>query len=227
MLITIVAATPFEIDPLIIYLKEHFMEKDGLLFEKNDVLVHVLITGVGIPLTALNLGSYFGKVEPGLAINAGIAGALNLNLKIGDVVNVVSERFGDLGIEESDGRFTDVHELGLINADETPFEKGVLNNPKAVDQQFLPPANGLTVNKVHGNTSSINSVKSKYNADVESMEGAAFFLACLMSKVDFIEIRSISNFVESRNKENWNIPLAIDNLNQTLIEMLKAYSQKK
>lgn len=226
MLITIVSATPFEIDPLITYLKGHFNEKEGLLFEKDELLVHVLITGVGIPLTALNLGSYFGKNEPALAINAGIAGALNLNLKVGDVVNVVSERFGDLGVEEADGSFTSVHEMGLINPNEVPFQNGVLNNPKAVEQQFLPPTNGLTVNKVHGADSSINSIKSKYNADIESMEGAAFFLACLMTKVDFMEIRAISNFVEPRNKENWDIPLAIENLNDVLIEMVKAYSQK-
>jgi futalosine hydrolase len=223
MFITIIAATPFEIDPLLFYLKEHFKEKGKYLFEKDELIVHLLITGVGIPLTAFSLGYYFNKQKPDLAINAGIAGALNLNLKIGDVVNVVSERFGDLGVEQADGTFTDVHEMGLINSDEAPFQNGILSNPKAIEYQFLPSANGLTVNKVHGSDSSIKTVKLKYKADVESMEGAAFFLSCLMVKVDFLEIRAISNFVEPRNKENWNIPLAIENLNQILIEMIKAY----
>ncbi len=223
MILTIVAATPFEIDPFLHYLKEHFKEKEAFLFERNELTVQVLVTGVGIPFTALSLGHYFSKQKPVLAINAGIAGAFNLNLKIGEVVNVVSERFGDLGVEEADGTFTNVHELGLINANEAPFQNGALNNPKAIEHQFLPPANGLTVNKIHGNSSSIKAVRLKYNADLESMEGAAFFLACLMSKIDFIEIRAISNYVEPRNKENWNIPLAIENLNEVLIEMVKAY----
>ena len=39
-----------------------------------------------------------------MIINAGIAGAFNRSLKIGDVVQVVSEQFGDLGVEEKDGR---------------------------------------------------------------------------------------------------------------------------
>ncbi len=224
MFITIVSATPFEIDPLFLYLKEHFTEKGQFLFEKDELTVQVLITGVGTPFTAFTLGYYLSKHQPDLAINAGIAGAFNLNFKIGDVVNIVSERFGDLGVEMADGTFTDVHELGLINPNEAPFQKGVLNNPKAIEQQFLPPANGLTVNKVHGCSSSIKSIKSKYKADVESMEGAAFFMACLMTKVDFLEIRAISNYVEPRNKENWNITLAIENLNKVLIEMIKAYS---
>lgn len=223
MFLTIVAATPFEIAPLLLYLKKHFKEKDSSVFEKNGHVFQILITGVGIPLTALNLGQYFFKNKPNLTINAGIAGAFNLNLKIGDVVNVVTERFGDLGVELADGTFSDIHELGLINANEAPFQNGMLINPEAAKQQFLPTVNGLTVNKVHGYLSSINAIKLKYNADTESMEGAAFFLACLFANIDFLEIRSISNFVEPRNKENWNIPLAIDNLNQVLIEMIKGY----
>jgi len=31
--------------------------------------------------------------------------------------------------------------------------------------------------------------------------------------IRFIQIRSISNYVEERNRENWNLDLAIRNLN--------------
>ena len=55
------------------------------------------------------------------------------------------------------------------------------------------------------------------------MEGAAFFYACLLAKIPFLEIRSISNYVEARNRETWNLPLAINNLNQILIEILEAF----
>jgi len=58
---------------------------------------------------------------------------------------------------------------------------------------------------------------------VESMEGAAFFYACLMAEVPFLEIRSISNFVEPRNRDAWDLPLAIGNLNQVLAEILGAW----
>ena len=37
------------------------------------------------------------------------------------------------------------------------------------------------------------------------MEGAAFFYVCLKEKVNFFQIRAISNFVEKRNKKNWEI----------------------
>ena len=47
-------------------------------------------------------------------------------------------------------------------------------------------------------------------------------VATAMEQVKFLQIRSISNYVETRNRENWNIPLAIQNLNQVLTEMLQA-----
>jgi futalosine hydrolase len=35
-----------------------------------------------------------------------------------------------------------------------------------------------------------------------------------------MEIRSISNYVERRNKENWDLKLSLKNLNQELLKAL-------
>ena len=59
------------------------------------------------------------------------------------------------------------------------------------------------------------------------MEGAAFFYACLAEGVPFIEIRSVSNYVAERDKSQWNVPLAIQNLDKTLDHLLKDLSQVK
>jgi futalosine hydrolase len=190
------------------------------LFQKEALEVSLLVTGIGMTLTALNLGSLFAKQRFDLAINAGIAGAYPASgLAIGEVVQVTSERFADLGVEEADGRFVDVHELGLVDANASPFTNGELVNP-AMGFDFLPKANGLTVNKVHGFQPSIDAVLKQYPSDVESMEGAAFFLACLMAGQPFLEIRSISNLVEARNRKAWDLPKAIQQLNNVLIEMV-------
>ena len=45
------------------------------------------------------------------------------------------------------------------------------------------------------------------------MEGATVFKVCEEMNIPCIQIRSISNKVEKRNKENWNLDLAISNLN--------------
>ena len=72
---------------------------------------------------------------------------------------------------------------------------------------------GVTVNTVHGIENSIHKMVERLYPDIESMEGAAVFKVCEEMRVSCIQIRSISNKVEKRNKESWNLPLAISNLN--------------
>ncbi len=225
MKILVVSATPFEIAPLRQHLQEHFWPHSETHFQKEELEVKLLVAGVGMTLTAFNLGGLFAKQRFDLVVNAGIAGAFNRSLKIGNVVNVTSERFADLGVEEADGRFTDVHEMRLVDANAGPFTEGELLNPNA-DFDFLPKAKGLTVNKVHGYEPSIDALRSKYEADVESMEGAAFFMACLLAGQPFLQIRSISNYVETRNREAWDLPLAIKNLNEVLVELVTTLGGK-
>jgi futalosine hydrolase len=55
------------------------------------------------------------------------------------------------------------------------------------------------------------------------MEGAAVFYACLLSGTPFMELRSISNAVEPRNRDAWDLPLAIESLNRVLMEMLQSF----
>jgi futalosine hydrolase len=225
MQLLFVAATPFEIAPLIEHLDLCFDHPNDFRYTAQDLEIQVLITGVGSAYTAYCMGQMLSRQQFDLVINAGIAGAINPKLKIGDVVNIISERFADLGVEEADGSFSDMHELGLIAPEQMPFENGILRNPGAADFAFLPACKGLTVNKVHGFQPSIEALKKKYEDEVETMEGAAFFLSCLMAKQPFLEIRAISNYVETRNRERWDLPLAIGNLNAILIEMIGSFVQ--
>ncbi|MBV6440126.1 MAG: futalosine hydrolase [Haliscomenobacteraceae bacterium CHB4] len=227
MQVLLVSATIFEVAPTLNWLEEHFEINEKGVFEKGGLSVFPLVTGVGTTATAFSLGQFLSQNQADLAINAGIAGAFDRNFRLGDVLNIATERFGDLGVEEADGRFTDLFELGLLEKNDPPFINGLLRNPVAEKAAFLPLAHGLTVHKVHGSISSVTAIQAKYpDAQVESMEGAAFFHACLRSQIQFLEIRSISNYVEARNREKWNLPLAINNLNQTLIAMLETFCPK-
>jgi futalosine hydrolase len=53
------------------------------------------------------------------------------------------------------------------------------------------------------------------------MEGAALHYVCLMEKIPFLQIRSISNYIGERNKKNWNMKESIINLNKELIRLLE------
>lgn len=227
MNLLIVAATPFEIAPLAVFLEKNFQKTGAFVFQKENFHVHTLITGVGLPLTAYAMGRYLGTTPVDFAINAGIAGAFDRNLQLGTVVHVVEDSFADLGIEQADGTFQDLFENELIAPTQPPFSQGKLTNPTHQDAQFLPKVKGISVNKVHGNASSIAAFRQKNpTAQVESMEGAAFHYVCLQEQLPFLQIRSISNYVEKRDKSKWQIGLAIENLNQVLIDMLSSFTQK-
>jgi futalosine hydrolase len=220
-MILLVAATPFEILPLTRWLQTHATALADGEFDLSGQRIRVCVTGIGLTATAFRLGCELTRQRPAWVINAGIAGALDPTMSLGQVVHVVTERFGDLGVEEADGYFTDFFEMGLLDRHEPPFVGGTLVNQAALEAHFLPQKNGITVQRVHGYEPSIADFRRKYpDAEVESMEGAAVFYACLVAGVPFFQIRSISNYVEARDRSKWQIDLAIDNLNQVLIELL-------
>ncbi len=224
MNILLVAATPHEIAPTLAFLQQSFTAQPDGSYQNGSLAVRPLISGVGMVATAWHLGVQFAHNPPGLAINAGIAGALDSKLKIGDVLHIITERFGDLGVEEADGRLSDLFDLGFLENDAPPYTNGLLTNPAGTENQFLPTAHGLTVNKVHGSAASIAAIRAKYpDAQVETMEGAAFFYACQLAGVPFLEIRSISNYVEPRNRDAWDLPSAITHLNAVLQKLLETF----
>ncbi len=223
MNILIVSATRFEIAPLLARLKKKFVEFEPDRFQRGDLQVHIAISGVGLPLMGYAMGRLLSKQTYTLAVNAGVAGAFNQKLALGSVVQVVEQQFGDLGAEEADGRFLSIHDMKLIEPNQFPFQNGRLINEAAQAFDFLPRVGSISVNSVHGYPPRIQQVQKQFPVDIESMEGAAFFYACLMDKQPFLEIRAISNYVEARNRANWKIDLAIERLNEVLTEMTESF----
>lgn len=219
--ILLVSATSYEMAALVQRIEAQNPRDEAGFYHLPPVRVRPLVTGVGMVNTAYQLGQMYATYRPHLALNIGIAGALDTQLHPGDVVGVRTERFADLGVEEADGGFTDLFGLHLQEPDQWPYASGLLHCPQVETASFLPMVHGLTVNRVHGTAGSIAALRKRYpDAQVESMEGAAFFFACLMAQVTFLQIRSISNYVEPRNRANWDIPLALERLHDTIWHML-------
>ena len=220
MLLVFVAATKSEIAPFQSYLKDNYAMKNEFQFTKAGLDIHLLITGIGMTMTAYALTKYIIQIHPDYVINLGIAGGFPAsNLKIGAVVQVRKAIFGDLGIETAEGDFKTIFENNLADLNQFPFQKGILHNTHA--PTFLNNVTALSVNKVHGQEAAIKKIITKFNPDIETMESGAIFYTCLSENVPFMEIRSISNFVEKRDKSKWNIPLALNNLTNSTIELLE------
>ncbi|GAA4926405.1 futalosine hydrolase [Mucilaginibacter defluvii] len=172
----------------------------------------LLITGAGMVATAFALGRHLATHQYDLAINLGIAGSFNRNIALGTVCEVTEDTLVELGAED-DGAFITIDDLGF---GESRF-MATYPLPPSV---HIKKATAVTVNTVHGNEASIQKLSSRINADLESMEGAAFFYACKQVGVPCVQIRSVSNYVEKRNRAAWQIGPAIKNLNTFAAELL-------
>lgn len=193
------------------------------LSEKELTIVDFLITGVGMINTCFELTKHLTHAKYHYVLNVGIAGSFDRDIKIGEVVWVQKELFSEMGAEDGES-FLSLIQLGLQSHDEFPFEWGelkaeVLSEIHTLSE--LKKVRAITVNKVHGNEESIMKTKMQFSPQIESMEGAAVFYVCLKLNIPCIQIRSISNYVERRNKDNWNIPLALDYLNKLTLRLLK------
>lgn len=219
----LVSATELEIKPFVTGLGPgKKMKNHTTRYHVDHFQVDVLITGVGMVPTAVYTSMFLSMHPYDAVINAGICGSFNRDLPIGRVVNVTTDFLPETGAEEGE-QFLSLIDLNLLEQDEFPFLGGRLINDSVFDSLLintLPIVDGVTVNTVNGNESKIKKFLEHNKADVESMEGAAFMFACKVHKVRFLQLRSISNYVEERNVAKWNIPLAVQNLNSFLINLL-------
>lgn len=227
MKILIVSATIAEIQPLLNSL--------GITVEKNKNYYHsriashevsVLITGPGMVATAFHLGE-INLQNFDFALNAGIAGSFTNDLAIGELVHITTDCFAELGADYGDN-FIPLCKLEFATdlPDAIFNEQGEIVNPTTCGNPKLrevKSVKGITVNTINGETHRIEKIKRIFAPDTESMEGAAFLYACIKKKTPCFQLRTISNYIEPRNLNRWNIPFAIANLNRQLPEIISAF----
>ena len=200
-------------------------------FSIHDSVVTVLITGVGMVATTFQLTKHLSQHDYNLILNIGIAGAFENTLQLGEVVQVCTDCFAELGADDTN-QFVSVFSLGLIAENEFPFSNRLLKNSlEAPYLKAFKKVNGITVNKVSGNQKAIEKLKaqliaSKYKPETESMEGAAFFYTCFQFNAACIQLRAISNYIENRNKANWKIKEAVSNLETAVLLVLHAIEKE-
>lgn len=216
MRILLVAATLPEVQPFLHSSAATLISDNLYKVSSDEHQIHVLIAGAGAIPFLYSISKYIHRTEkPELIIVAGIAGTFRNDLPNGHIVEVTEEIWADTGAQDKDGSFLSMFDLGLWNADEKPFQHGVLSNSKSYCPDLLQ-VRSLTVNTVSGTQERIDSLKTQYNPDIENMEGAALYYFAGKEGIPCTQIRAISNLVEPRNRDAWEIGLAIKNLNAYL-----------
>lgn len=214
MQILLAAATMFEIQPTVDYLR-------GQAGRDRVHSVTPLITGVGGIATTWTLTRQIDRANPDLVVQAGIAGCFT-GKRPGEVLVISEEILADLGVWEEQ-RFKSLFEMKLADKDGFPFGDGRLVNPhkRLLSLSSLEPVSAMTVNEITTDNEKIRWYQQNTDAVVESMEGGALHYVCLQAKVPFLQLRSISNAVGVRDKTKWDIPLAIARLNEELSSLLE------
>jgi len=156
------------------------MERDGVFPNGIPKEYDCLITGVGILSAAISLSKAFQKQNYKNAIQIGIAGAYGSSgLQLGDIVEVKSDCLVEF----------------LPWEPNTFFASGTLPN------EVAKLVKGATVFSC-ADTKEMEFTRGEL-AQVETMEGAAFFAACKEYKVEATQIRAISNYATKYEKSQW------------------------
>lgn len=172
----------------------------GKWFKVRKGVVPVVVSGVGMAETAAAVAAVITAQKPDAVILAGIAGAYPWSGFVpGDCVLVTSEHIADLGAMR-DENFTPL------------FRK---KNECVLNFRTLPCAVGSTVNCAGRTGRDGKNMDGGYStncaAQVENMEGAAFFAVCGAMGIPFAEVRAISNITTDK-RSDWQIGLAVQSL---------------
>jgi len=190
-MILIHTALFFEANPIIQYLKLHFVTKKPFKMYQNDKYI-LIISGIGGQNTIKALGYVYEKYAINYAINIGIAGTKDKQLKIGDLIvaNQLSQH--DLDITAFG------HPFGYVPGGEVfvktddrlkniALEVALKNNIKIIEGTIA------TGDQFVADEKRKNFIKNTFNADALEMEGASVAVVCDVLNVPCLILRAISD----------------------------------
>jgi futalosine hydrolase len=190
--------------------------------------------GIGLVNTSHALTVALQQINPELVIQTGIGGAyLQADLNIGDLVLATEENNAELGVITPNG-WQPANEIGIpvLKTDREffntyPLEKRLVEEAERAlqeTQEKVVSGPFVTVQQCSGRTDIGNELSQRFNAICENMEGAAATHLCLQYSVPFLELRAISNQVEDRNRDAWDIPLALERSQTATATLIHALS---
>lgn len=179
--------------------------------ESQDVAT--LVTGVGPVETAVRLSAFLATAAtpPTAVVNFGVAGAYVVDGRekaaLLDICLAEREVLADLGICVQD-------EVKQLRGGAFELEESIELDARLLSQASkrlavaqIPCTIGVfaTVSCVSGTHKRGEMIARQRRAICENMEGFAAARACRHFGVPLLELRCISNLVEDRNRQNWQL----------------------
>lgn len=198
--------------------------------------ITVLHTGIGKINTASAVTALLEHYVPEMLITIGCCGAYpGQGLKKGDLVLASEEICADEGVLTPQG-FRDFETLGfsLLKSKgkglSSRFSVDVkLRESARLHLETLAAESGfslgvgplVTVSTCSGTVRSGQEMQARTGGLGENMEGAAVAQICQQYKIPFLEIRGVSNLVEDRDLQRWDLEGAAGNAQQGLMALLR------
>lgn len=179
----------------------------------TEVKAEVIVGGAGPAAAAAAASRAMSGARYDLVLCVGIGGGF-APLAPGAIAVASSVVFADLGSETPDG-FVPVSELGFGARER--YDVGAALAVELADRAGGHLGTVLTVATVTGTAASAAALTQRFpDAVAEGMEGAGVAAAATLHEVPFGEIRAVSNLVGPRDRDAWQIPLALESLGRAV-----------
>lgn len=204
----------------------------------QDKDVVYAISGMGKTNAAHAATLLLVRFRPDMIILFGAGGAYpSSGLKVGDIAVAEKEVYGDEGVLTVRG-FRDTGLIGIPLAkkggrkyfSEFPLKAKLLATAVRsfglIADDLMPgtrmkAGTFITVSTCTGTRKKALELQKRFGAICENMEGASVAHVCILHGSPMAEIRGISNIVEDRDRERWDIRLAAENCQRVVMELLK------
>lgn len=201
------------------------VEQGGAVeYEFQGFELLLAVTGVGLVNTALVAGRLLVREDVAGVVNLGIAGGYDLEeTPMTSTCFVWQETWPEYGLLDEEGR-VDPKSIG--------FAQGEVGGRKIWNRLQLNPttdartmgltlgagwmrAASVTVSGVTGTPDRAGWLKLACNGQIENMEGFGAAYAATLAGRPFLEVRTVSNLVGSREGEDWDLKGALKALQAT------------
>ena len=186
------------------------------VFQGRSLLLAV--TGVGVVNAALAAGRLLSRTDISGVVNLGIAGSYDPGeYPLLSTCYAWQETWPEYGLLDEEGS-VDPKGIGFAQGragKQTVWNRVKLNPVNDADRMGLVlddkwlRASSVTVSGVTGTPERAGWLKMSCNADMENMEGFALAYPCMQAGLPFVELRTLSNLVGSREAEDWDLKGAL------------------
>ncbi|OQY22087.1 MAG: futalosine hydrolase [Desulfobacteraceae bacterium 4572_35.2] len=217
----------------------HLTVYTGLIDSQN---LAIACCGIGKAAAAAATVLLINKFTLSHVLMVGCAGAyLEGGLTVGDIAIASDEIMGDEGVLTSNG-FLDMEQLGfaIVQCGEQRFFNRFPTTDTMVErfnavltpyaqQHSLQCKTGsfVTVSTCSGTALIGQQLYQRTQGIIENMEGAAVAQMCAQYQIPFSELRVISNMVEDRNMDQWDLTGAMTRAQHAALQVIHCFTAEK